>query len=241
MARSELMVMLTWHDKTVQDALEIFESCKDIDVKEWGFKNVGICEYDTVHLIRNMKEAGKKTNYEIITREKEAYRYGEVTAQRAKFHCLMGSKYDKSLHEVLKREGIEFMPAVGNPGCFYNGEHGVLLGEEDEIVREADELINKVGVQGITIPVFRYYKDSEKLLRELLKVIPGSLITVAGSVDTFDKIDMMNELGIARFTMGSALFNKKYVPDGTFRDNLKVVADYINNKYPANIGCKVGI
>lgn len=232
MARSELMVMLTWHDKTVHNAIELFEECKDLDVTEWGFKNVGICEYDTVNLIHRMNEAGKRTNYEIITRNEEAYRYGEITAQRAKFKCMMGTKYDKQLHKALKKEGIEFMPAVGQPGCVYNGEHGVMLGEEDEILSEADELIHKIGVEGITIPIFRYYKDSEHLLRRLLEVIPGSLITIAGSVDTFEKIDMMNALGIAKFTMGSALFNRKYVPEGSFRDNLKYVADYINAKYP---------
>jgi hypothetical protein len=32
------------------------------------------------------------------------------------------------------------------------------------------------------------------------------------------------------FTMGSALFEKKFLPDGTFKENLQAVADYMAKK-----------
>jgi len=35
---SELIVMLTNNDVTVPDAMETFESVKDLPVKYWGFK-----------------------------------------------------------------------------------------------------------------------------------------------------------------------------------------------------------
>ena len=38
----ELIVMLTNNDKTVIDAVEVFESCKDLPVQKWGFKDVGL-------------------------------------------------------------------------------------------------------------------------------------------------------------------------------------------------------
>ena len=34
--------MLTHNDKTVQNALEVFESCQDLPVSYWGFKDVGL-------------------------------------------------------------------------------------------------------------------------------------------------------------------------------------------------------
>ena len=40
----------------------------------------------------------------------------------------------------------------------------------------------------------------------------------------------MFDIGPWGFTMGSALFTKNFVKDGSFRDNLKAVADYMNNK-----------
>ncbi len=227
---TNLMVMLTHHDKTVYDAFELFDSSKDLPVQDWGFKNVGICEYDTVNIIDAMNKAGKTTFYEIITREKTAYEFGETTAERAKFSCMMGTKYDKQLYDAMKKLGIKFSPAVGQPGSFYQGEHGVLLGTEQEILSEASYLVNEIGVDGITIPAFRYYLDGEKLLKDLLKTIPNTPIYVAGSVDTFDKISEMYDMGIAKFTMGSALFNKKFAPNGTFRDNLEIVANYVVQK-----------
>ena len=37
----ELIVMLTWHDKTVEDAIEVFESAKDAPAsKKWGFRKI---------------------------------------------------------------------------------------------------------------------------------------------------------------------------------------------------------
>ena len=37
---TELIAMLTYNDRTVPDAPEIFEICKDSDVKYWGFKQL---------------------------------------------------------------------------------------------------------------------------------------------------------------------------------------------------------
>lgn len=38
----ELIVMLTHNDRTVENAYEIFDACKDTKAKYWGFKEVGI-------------------------------------------------------------------------------------------------------------------------------------------------------------------------------------------------------
>ena len=40
--KPELIVMLTHHDETVQNALALFEECKDLPVTHWGFKDVGL-------------------------------------------------------------------------------------------------------------------------------------------------------------------------------------------------------
>lgn len=230
--RTELMVMLTWKDKTVSDAYEIFESCKYLPVFDWGFKNAGMTDASTAKLIAAMKSAGKQTYYEIITRTKEAYIAGEATAEKAMFDCMMGTKYDQDLHDKLKSLGITFCPALGKPGSVYNGVPGVLLGDYDEIIDEGKMIVSEKGVDGITIPVFRYYQDGTKLLDMLLNALPDTPIYVAGSVDSLEKMDLMFSLGIAKFTMGSALFNKKYVPNGTFRDNLEFVANYLEQKHP---------
>lgn len=42
MARPELIVMLTWNDKTVENAKELFLESKDAPAKFWGCKREGI-------------------------------------------------------------------------------------------------------------------------------------------------------------------------------------------------------
>ena len=40
----ELIVMLTHNDRTVADAIDVFEAAKNSKAKYWGFKEVGIPE-----------------------------------------------------------------------------------------------------------------------------------------------------------------------------------------------------
>ena len=40
--KADLIIMLTNNDITVSNAAEVFESCKDLPAKKWGFKDVGL-------------------------------------------------------------------------------------------------------------------------------------------------------------------------------------------------------
>ena len=55
-------------------------------------------------------------------------------------------------------------------------------------------------------------------------------ICIAGSINSFARIDTMFDIGPWTFTMGSALFEKKFLPEGSFRENLIAVADYMAKK-----------
>ena len=90
------------------------------------------------------------------------------------------------------------------------------------------ELMDK-GIEGFDILAYRHVTDGEKLAREFCAAVPAK-ICIAGSINSFARIDTMFEIGPWTFTMGSALFEKKFVPGGSFRDNLKAVADYMAKK-----------
>ena len=62
----ELIVMLTHNDRTVEDAIEVFEGAKDSKAKFWGFKEVGIPEDQMIDLVKRMKAAGKTTFLEVV-------------------------------------------------------------------------------------------------------------------------------------------------------------------------------
>jgi hypothetical protein len=40
--KPELIVMLTYNDKTVENALDLFNEMKGTPVTHWGFKDVGL-------------------------------------------------------------------------------------------------------------------------------------------------------------------------------------------------------
>ena len=69
--KTKLIVMLTHHDKTVTNALETFESVKDLEVDCWGFKDVGIPRPQMEILLKALKDAGKETFLEVVTYSEE--------------------------------------------------------------------------------------------------------------------------------------------------------------------------
>ena len=67
----KLIVMLTHHDVTVSNAKEVFESCRDLPVVNWGFKDVGMPPAQMRELCQLMKQAGKTTFLEVVTYSEE--------------------------------------------------------------------------------------------------------------------------------------------------------------------------
>ena len=82
------------------------------------------------------------------------------------------------------------------------------------------------GIKGFDILAYRHVVDGEKLAREFCAAIDAE-ICIAGSINSFARIDTMFDIGPWTFTMGSALFEKKVRCRRQLRDNLKAVADYM--------------
>lgn len=222
--RPDIVVMLTHHDVTVPNAYEVFETCKDLPVQFWGFKNVGLPKDQMKALTAAMKAAGKTTFLEVVTYDEDSCMDGAKTAVECGFDCLMGTLYYESVHNYLKEQGLTYMPFVGK----VSGSPSILEGTNEEIIQNAKDLMAK-GIKGFDILAYRHVVDGEKLAREFCAAIDAQ-ICIAGSINSYARIDTMFDIGPWTFTMGSALFEKKFVPDGDFRTNLKAVAEYMAKK-----------
>lgn len=222
--RPEIIIMLTHHDVTVKNAEEVFEACKDLPVKFWGFKNVGLPKDKMKALASAMKAAGKVTFLEVVTYDETSCLEGAQTAIDCGFDYLMGTIYYDSVAKLLKDNGMAYLPFVGK----VSGSPSILEGTNEEIIRNAKELMAK-GITGFDILAYRHVVDGEKLAYDFCKVVDAQ-ICIAGSINSFARIDTMFDIGPWAFTMGSALFEKKFVPDGSFYDNLKAVTDYMAQK-----------
>ena len=223
--RPDIIIMLTHHDVTVPNAAEVFEECKDLDqVSLWGFKNVGLPKDQMKALVAAMKAAGKTTFLEVVTYDEASCLDGAQTAIDCGFDYLMGTLYYESVAKLLAANGMEYLPFVGK----VSGSPSILEGTNEEIIQNAKDLMAK-GIKGFDILAYRHVVDGEKLAYEFCEAVPAK-ICIAGSINSFKRIDTMFDIGPWTFTMGSALFEKKFVPTGSFRDNLIAVAYYMAGK-----------
>jgi len=219
--KPELIVMLTHYDETVKNALELFEECKDLPVKHWGFKDVGLPHDQMKTLVRRMKEAGKITFLEVVSLSEEEGLAGARLAVEAGFDILMGTVYFDSIHAYLKDKPQQYYPF---PGEVY-GHPSILGGTIEWIVEHARSLEAK-GVQGLDLLGYRYTGDARRLLQEVVKGITIPLVC-AGSIATLERIAEVWEAGAWGFTIGSAFFEQTFLAGGSFKENIRVVTDWL--------------
>lgn len=217
----ELIVMLTWHDKTVENAIEIFEACKDAPAKFWGFKEVGLPEDKMIDLVKRMKAAGKTTFLEVVDYTEEGCIEGAKIAARCGFDVLMGTLYFDSVKAVADEAGIRYMPFVGE----LSGRPSVLGGTIEGMIEEANKLVDEKGLTGFDLLGYRYVGDAVKLNQEFVKNVRAD-VCLAGSVSSFQRLDEVKATGAWTFTIGGAFFEEKFGKG--FAEQIKIVVDYMN-------------
>ncbi len=232
--KPEFILMLTYNDTTVKDALEIFRECKRAPVTHWGFKDVGLPPEEMKTLVAEMKLAGKTTYLEVVSLSEEEGLRGAQIAVEAGFDVLMGTVYFDSILEYLKGKPIRYYPF---PGHIY-GHPSIMDGTIDEIVAHA-QFLERKGVPGMDLLSYRYVGDAPKLLREVVKATHVPIVS-AGSIESYRRIAEVWDAGAWGFTIGSALFDKKFVPDGSFLDNTLAVCSWLEKTNPSELDQYLG-
>ncbi|MCL2801473.1 MAG: hypothetical protein FWD28_06935 [Treponema sp.] len=219
--KPDIIVMLTQNDVTVKDALDIFLSSCDLDVHCWGFKNTGINKEDMYKLAKIMKEKGKKTFLEVLAYDEASCLDIAKTAAECGIDEVMGTLYFPSVHKFLDNAQISYKPFAGK----VSGIPCILESAYDKILDNAKDLIKK-GITGFDLLAYRSKENGEELARRFCEELPAK-ICIAGSVSSFKHIDVMLDIAPWGFTIGSALFDKKFVSHGDFRENLEAVLEYM--------------
>ena len=216
----ELIVMLTHHDRTVTNAIEIFEAAKGSKAKYWGFKEVGIPEDQMTELVKRMKTAGKTTFLEVVDYTEEGCAEGARIAARCGFDVLMGTLYFDSVKKIADEAGIKYMPFVGE----LSGRPSVLNGTIQGMIDEANHLVDTKGIKGFDLLGYRYTGDAVKLNAEFVKNVRGD-VCLAGSVASFQRLDEVKATGAWAFTIGGAFFENKFGEGLSFGEQIDVVID----------------
>lgn len=218
----KIIIMLTHNDKTVRNAIEVFEETKDLPIRYWGFKDVGMEPKKMKILCDKMHEAGKTTFLEVVSYTEEECMRGAKLAVECGFDYLLGTLYYDSVAEYIREQGLKYCPFAGRVSESPSILEGTL---EDMLDQEAD--FAEKGVFGTDLLGYRYVDgDPNVLSAEYIRRAKNPVV-LAGSIGSEDRLKLVKEMNPWAFTMGSALFTKNFVKDGSFRENLEYVVDFL--------------
>lgn len=217
----QLIVMLTYNDETVKNSFEVFDSCADLPVGFWGFKDVGLPKTDMKKLVRKMKDRGKTTFLEVVSLSEEEGIDGAEIAMDCGFDYLMGTVFFPSIFDVIRKSKVRYFPFCGK----VYGHPSILDGKIPEIIEQGKKMIS-LGIEGFDLLGYRYTGNAEELSMEFIKAVKVPVV-LAGSIDSTGRLDAVKNMNPWAFTIGSAFFDKKFVKDSDFREQIVQVLEYL--------------
>ena len=221
-SRPVLIVMLTYNDLTVENAKEIFEECKNSKAEYFGFKEEPLSFDEMKELFDIMKSCGKNTALEVVAYDEESCLKGAQMAVDCGCDMLMGTVFFDSVNELCKKHGIKYTPFVGT----ITERPSVLDGTVEEMIDQAERYLEK-GVFGFDLLGYRYTGDAYELNKEFVRSVDAP-VCIAGSVNSYERLDEVLEVAPWGFTIGSAFFDNKF--GGSFSEQIDKVCDYIESR-----------
>ena len=217
----KLITMLTNNDETVKDSFEVFDQCADLPAEFWGFKDVGLPKDRMKQLVRRMKDKGKTTFLEVVSLSEQECLDGARLALDCGFDYLMGTVFHDSVFRLMKGKPTKFFPFAGT----VSGHPSILEGAIPEIIADGNRM-EALGVDGFDLLAYRYTADAEALAAAFIRAVRVPVV-MAGSIDGFTRLDAVKRLAPWAFTIGRAFFAKKFLPNGSFRDQMARVLEYM--------------
>jgi hypothetical protein len=125
--------------------------------------------------------------------------------------------------DLTKKSNVKYFPFCGK---IYD-HPSVLGGSIEEIVDDAKR-IESHGVDGFDLLAYRYTGDPIALLKKVIANVKVPVVS-AGSINNFSRIQETINVKAWAFTIGGAFFNKKFVPNGSYRDNIMAAYEFMKN------------
>ena len=218
----EFIFMLTRYDRTVPDAMAVYEEIRDTDLRYVGFKDVGLPSARLRELSGAMRADGREVFLEVVSeRAEDELRSVEAALEIGVDWLLGGTHADEAL-AVLDRVGPPGTPGRPRycpfPGRIV-GHPSILEGSRDEIAASARDLTARPGVHGLDLLAYRWDGDIPALVRAVVDASSGPVIA-AGSVDSAERINALATAGAWAFTIGGAIFERRLPAGPSIRDQI---------------------
>lgn len=222
MSKPELIVMLTQHDYTIENALEVFDSCKHAPAAYWGAKEEGMSPEQLKQLFAAIKESGKQSVLEVVAYTEEACLEGAELAVECGCDMLLGTVYFDSVGALCRRYGLRYLPFVGQ----VSQRPSVLEGTLEGMAAEAERYLQQ-GVYGFDLLGYRFNGDGRALSRDFVERVKAP-VCIAGSINSFARLDEVKQIAPAFFTIGSAFFEHRFGED--MAEQIRTVIRYIRDE-----------
>jgi hypothetical protein len=213
---AEFIFLLTRHDKTVPDALAVYEEIRSTGVRHVGFKDVGAPLGVLRELVRQIKSDGRTAYLEVVSvTARDELRSIEAGVGLG-VDVIMGGTHPNEAEDILRGSDALYYPFPGR----VVDHPSVLVGSVEEIALSASDLTARPYVHGLDLLAYRYGGDVPALISAVVGAAAGPVVA-AGSIESPERIRKVGELGCWGFTIGGAVFERRLVPDGDLSDQIE--------------------
>ena len=209
---AEFIFMLTRHDATVADALDVYDALCDTALRHVGFKDIGATQQTLTELTRRMHADGRTVYLEVVSVSAEDELRSIWTAREIGVDVVMGGTHVEAALPLLAGSGIRYYPFPGR----IVGHPSALEGTTEEIAASAAFLTAHDGVDGLDLLAYRHGGPVEPIIEAVVRASRGPVV-VAGSIDSAERIQALTALGAWGFTIGGAAFELVLPAEPTLR------------------------
>ncbi len=204
--------MLTHHDATVADALDVYDALRDTGLRHVGFKDIGVTPETLAELTRRMHADGRTVYLEVVSISAEDELRSIRAAREIGVDVVMGGTHVDDALSLLAGSGLRYFPFPGR----IVGHPSVLEGTTDEIASSAAALTAQAGVDGLDLLAYRHAGPVEPIIDAVVRASLGPVV-IAGSIDSAERIEAVTALGAWGFTIGGAIFEHALPAEPTLR------------------------
>jgi hypothetical protein len=201
----EFIFMLTHHDATIDDAIEVYKLTRGTGLRYVGFKDIGATPAQLAQVTQAAHDDGLEVMLEVVSTSASDELRSLRAAREIGVDWVLGGTHADAGVEILADAGVRYCPF---PGAV-TGHPSVLGGDLDEIVEHSRALTAMEGVYGLDLLAYRHQSvDPVELTRAVVKGSSGPVI-VAGAITGAPQIRDVAAAGAWGFTIGGAIFEQR--------------------------------
>ena len=201
----EFIFMLTHHDRTIPNALKVYEEVRDAGLRYVGFKDIGLPFEELRDLAAAIRAGGQQVMLEVVSERREDELRSAEAALGLGVDYLLGGTHAEEVCDLLRGSEVRYFPFPGR----IVGHPSLLRGTHAEIVASATCLAALEGVHGLDLLAYRFDGDVEALVEGVAEAVNVPVIA-AGSVDSLARVQALARRGVWGFTVGSAVFEERF-------------------------------